>query len=1057
MDKRAGLLLVAFALGACAPGSPTKSDPQVPAATHSTDEMRDQEPDVSAAEALAVASPQAGPAQDSLPPIPPRPVERTQIDLTSLTEAPMLEIDGQGHTSKVRALLFSHDGHFVVSAGYDKTVRVWSTSSGELVRTIRGENGEGPGGRIYAAALSDGDQFLAVGGWLGKYAKTGGGNRNDAHQIRVLDFYSGNTVRVLAGHSDVVLSLAFSRHGRRLVSGGADRMARVWDASTGRIDLTLGGHSDGVSAVAFAPDDSAVATASLDKTVRLWDVTSGRLIASLSGHGAPVQAVAFTPDGRYLLSGSMDRTIRMWDARTGAFLKVLAQQGSGVSSLSITPDGRRVVTGCADGEFVNNVFSIPDGRPAARFTGHDNIVLATAISPNGRWAASAGGSDHSIALWDIDRGTAQVRMAGHGATVWSVGFGADDRTIAFGNRFDQKGYSDYQMNGPLEHRFTLGLGGQSMGIGADLSSDNGFVRARTQAGSLSLRTPTGREDANLELWDGGNLQCKITRDSTSGFDHRSYTLTPDAGLIVSGGANGTLVSYDARTGYKRRDFVGHTGDVLAVAVSPSGRYLVSGSNDQTVRIWNLASGALLSTIFHSRNGQWIAFTPAGYYASSAYGDAYVGWHVNRGPAQTAGYFAASSLSGPFRTEAVVANYIETGGDMDRSIALANQTLPEGQAPITYHRFEDLPQFAPPSVYMMNPGVNVQVSSDRLEVTAKAYAGTGEPITEIYFLVNGRRVDERWWQNVGRPRLQNDGRLAEITAVVPLVQALNRISVVVKNRLATSEPETIEARRLGGAGGVEKILRPNLYVLSIGISHYDSGGGLPALRFADADARSVSDVLTKQAGKLYGRVQARTLTEAQASRSNVLEGLRWLKSNATQSDVAVIFLAGHAVTDQRAAYYFLPYGGKVAALDATGVRWTEFQSVLDGLPSKVVLMADTCHSGSITGTGERARGVRTSDLTAALRATITAGSGVVVMTASTGAEQSFESDKWSHGAFTKAVLEGIAGKADYDKDHAVYVSELDHYVTSRVQRLTEGRQHPTTQVPRSMPSFPLIFR
>ena len=116
----------------------------------------------------------------------------------------------------------------------------------------------------------------------------------------------------------------------------------------------------------------------------------------------------------------------------------------------------------------------------------------------------------------------------------------------------------------------------------------------------------------------------------------------------------------------------------------------------------------------------------------------------------------------------------------------------------------------------------------------------------------------------------------------------------------------------------------------------------------------------------------------------------------------------------------------------GIRWTEFQNILDALPSKVLLLADTCHGGSITGKTERARGAPSRDLTRVLRASLSAGSGVVVMTASTEYEDSYENDKWKHGAFTKALLDGLSGQADYDVDRSVYIRELDHFVAKRVQ-------------------------
>lgn len=1018
----------------------------------------DSSPQEPESQLLSLASPVAGPARDELPEIPQRAIERSVIDLTQLAQVPTLELDARGHQSKIRALSFSHDGRYVISAGYDKTIRVWSTTTGELVRTLRGEIGTGPGGRIYATAFSSGGELLAVGGWLGRYGdRSQVASRTEATSVAILDFYTGETLRLLEGHHDVVLSLAFSRRGKRLASGGGDRQVRIWEANTGRLERALTGHTAGVTSVAFSPDDTRIASASLDRTARLWDSVTGRLVNTLRGHGESVQAVDFTPDDRFIVTASLDRTLRLWDAHTGDFVKLLAQTQSAFSSFALSPDGSRLVTGCADSPFENLVVTIPDGRIAARFNGHDNIVLASAVSPNGRWAATAGGSNHGIALWDIRNAAEQIRMAGHGATVWSVGFSSDGTSIAWGTRFDQRGSGNYQFNGPLQFSYRLGLGGTMSGKGPDLGDDTGYVRARTRVGALELRTPTGREHSVLELRQNDRPQCRIIRDETSGFDHRSYGLAPDGRTLVSGGANGTLAAYDTRNCVKTRDFVGHTGDVLALAMSADSRYVLSGSADQTVRLWDLVSGNLLMSLFHARNGQWVAFTPSGYYASSVYGDAYLGWHLNRGPAKSASYYPVTSLGEDFRNPDVVSRSLENQGDVERALASYNRDSSGGQPKSVFRRFEDLPQFAPPSIYYLAPGVDASVKSDRIEVSAKAFSASNEPITEIFFLINGRRVDERWWQSIGRPRINCRGRYAEIVATLPLPQTVNRISVIAKNRLNASVPESVEVRRKGGPAELERIYRPDLYVLSVGISAY-TDPTLQPLRYAHLDARAVVAALQQQAGKLYGRVVARQLVDQQASQAALRDGLRWLNQVATQKDVALIFLAGHAVMDPKGNYYFVPIGGSLSSLEASAIRWNEFQTVLDALPSKVVLLADTCHGGSITGKTETARGAHVGrDFSEALRANVAGGSGIVVMTASTGVEDSFESDRWKHGAFTKALLDGLSGQADYDRDRSIYIRELDHYLTKRVNQLTEGRQHPTTEVPRSMPNFPIFAR
>lgn len=118
----------------------------------------------------------------------------------------------------------------------------------------------------------------------------------------------------------------------------------------------------------------------------------------------------------------------------------------------------------------------------------------------------------------------------------------------------------------------------------------------------------------------------------------------------------------------------------------------------------------------------------------------------------------------------------------------------------------------------------------------------------------------------------------------------------------------------------------------------------------------------------------------------------------------------------------------------------------------ISMVDTCHSGSVTG---KRRGI--SDMTDALRELVNAESGVVVMTASTGKEESQEGSQWGHGAFTKALIEGLEGRANYNRDKTIDIKELDLYITNRVKELTGGAQHTTKEIPKTMPNFPVFYR
>jgi WD40 repeat protein len=115
------------------------------------------------------------------------------------------------------------------------------------------------------------------------------------------------------GHTDDIRAIAFSPDGRRLVSGGEDRVVRVWDVGTGECQAELRGHTDAVFAAAFLPGGTRLATAGRDWAVWLWDLAKGEEVARLTEHVIYVWSLAFSTDGKTLASGSGDNTVHLWD------------------------------------------------------------------------------------------------------------------------------------------------------------------------------------------------------------------------------------------------------------------------------------------------------------------------------------------------------------------------------------------------------------------------------------------------------------------------------------------------------------------------------------------------------------------------------------------------------------------------------------------------------------------------------------------------------------------------------------------------------------------------
>lgn len=245
------------------------------------------------------------------------------------------------------------------------------------------------------------------------------------------------------------------------------------------------------------------------------------------------------------------------------------------------------------------------------------------------------------------------------------------------------------------------------------------------------------------------------------------------------------------------------------------------------------------------------------------------------------------------------------------------------------------------------------------------------------------------------------------------------------------------------------LRPALYVLAVGVSKYASPDY--QLDYAAKDATDFSRVFQQQESQLYRKVEVRLLTDDKAKRDDVLEGLEWIRRQATARDVAVVFLAGHGVNDDDGVYYYLPQDADADRLKRTGVIFTEIRNTVTALPGKVLFFIDTCHAGNVFGTARRAI---PRDLTAMVNELSSAENGVIVFAASTGRQFAQESTRWGNGAFTLAVVEGMNGKADFSGSGRVTHKMLDLYVSERVKEMTRGKQSPVTIVPQGVPDFPV---
>jgi hypothetical protein len=511
-----------------------------------------------------------------------------------------------------------------------------------------------------------------------------------------------------------------------------------------------------------------------------------------------------------------------------------------------------------------------------------------------------------------------------------------------------------------------------------------------------------------------------------------YTLLSDDTAAV--GTEFGLVLFDTHTGRQTRGLRGHTGCVWAVAPSPDDRYLLSASTDQTLRIWSPTRDEPLLSLFFAGD-EWVAWTPEGYYAASAGGEQLVGWQVNNGPDQLASFYPASQFRKTFYRPDVIKRLLEAGS-VEKALASADRE--RGQ------RTEktEVAKALPPRVSITTPKPGPRLTQRSLKVEAAAVSGNGGPVTALQLLLDGRPCGDDSRKVIRGPR---PGKVTE-SWTVELPPGTHRLSVKATSDASDANSDEVEVTYAPPGATDSKAPTANLYVLAVGINAYP---GRLRLTGAAPDAQLIDETFRGKSKGLFRDVQTRLLTDRDATRQGILDGFDWLKKRARAGDVAVAFYAGHGDCRREGQFYLLPIDVDPKRVEQTGISGEELKKRLGGLPCTTLLLLDACYAGSIDA-GKRKRSLpRAAD---ALVREFAYDQGLAVLCGA-AKEQEAEEEQ-GHGFFTRALADGLRGKAAQGKDGLVYLHHLNAYVTDRVKELSEGEQVPTCSIPSTVRSFPL---
>jgi hypothetical protein len=239
----------------------------------------------------------------------------------------------------------------------------------------------------------------------------------------------GTRLGEFAGHPTTVWGVKFSPDGTLLATAGYDGLVRIWDVATRQPKHDLEKHKGWVRAVAFSRDGTRLASAGEDGHVVLWDPKTGAEVTSIAAHEGAATCVAFAADGQTLASGGSDKLVKLWNPADGSVKGKLEGHGDTLWALAYAPDGQTLASGGADRTV--RLWAAADGKPLATLFGHKDWVTSLAYAADGSRIVS-GGMDGALKLWDTAARGEQEGPPKAAASVWTVAFTPDAKTLLVG-------------------------------------------------------------------------------------------------------------------------------------------------------------------------------------------------------------------------------------------------------------------------------------------------------------------------------------------------------------------------------------------------------------------------------------------------------------------------------------------------------------------------------------------------------------------------------------------------------------------------------------------------
>jgi WD40 repeat protein len=983
--------------------------------------------------------------------------------------------DPGSHTQPISAMGFTKDNKKLVTVGQDFSVQVWSTATGERLDILRlpgfGREKGYDAGRWDIAAISADGTSVAVGGQM-KLLSAEGDDRTGRLVIVDVVKRTVNRVQIRTGLNRPVTAVAFSpsgdtlamaiekgpKEGPELIIVGdlttriknANPLIRTQDCQ----HVTLPGTA---TQLAFSPDGKGLLVGAGQK-VLVWDIPGGvapapQLVKEITVKGVTT-SLAWSVDGTQFARtvdgppGPNQRGVELWngdgtqgkswmiddlkavvpqygrfhfahflDAKTLYFvangnIEKNQAHGSIAGTLDVVTGEAKRVSGTFDG-----LLAQPVGAAAA-----DSSLVAVTVTGN-----------TEVLIGPPVPGKPKVRCGNQSQLPYHVGWAKDAAKPGFAWTNERRGSLLVPSADILTFGFDLArvepvgeIVGNNYAVSTRKIGDWTLESQNTNVGKAHLKQ-------NVKLVQSFTLWRGLGNTPGIGFTLVPSPDKPNVAFATNDRSNGdelTLYSTEKNQAIRLMPRTTRTTDM---ASSPDGRFLIATTGTPRIVVYRTDGSTYPLLSFAQLNGEWVIWTPEGYYAASPGGEKMFGWAINNGANALVTFHAAERYAQKFRRPDIIKLAIEKGS-IKEALAASNAKPLE------------LNEITPPEAKL-----TLLAKSDT-KVTVKATASSGskeKPITTMRLLLDGRPLGDgkgTWTPDLGMG--------SEPTFDIEIPPGQHELKLLVRSAEGATVSEAIVVK-----GGVNISSKPTLYRLCIGIDQYqDSSLKLAA---AAQDAKDIFDSLAANCvgeSNRFGKAEGELILNQNATVDRVLQALKKARKATKPGDLLVIFFAGHGVKqdlpagdgkDAQSQFYLLTHEANVQKdLKGFSLSGDDLRKSLAEVECPVLMILDACHSAKAVKFLRPA----TDDLTRTMTDDTV---GVTVMSAAMSHETAGATSE--NGYFTAGLLKGLRAEAGVPFDpyeRQVYVHHLYSVAFSEVRKATNGKQNPFLNMPWTSPPIPI---